>query len=1210
MVSEKKTKTRLADAVSEIGKHYNVLSKSAFFNILIDIDNKQILEANAVSNVIESIYTEPKHRLGELFLQSTEGALGIVELLQLMDEIITEDLKKTAGQTMRILFEPEAMKSHPGASAIALRIPRAVDGLYTGAYGKKKIAKLGAESLPRDVAGDEIQKNPSLTASIRDLMWNDKISEAMGGRNKSDWLTINENLSAPPTKENPHISCFLINDPELSPASKDANVVALFMAFAPTLELSRAQPYLNIKVISKRAPLDKNDTINTMSLSQFLLGNVDLKSYNQDNPTKITASAVDANLLTISANPKNDQDPSLPPPLSSAGMELFTAPQMLVPANEIWDSPDFDYSIRSAPLIDRFRPLATINSINFTVTPAGGLMAYKTGELSIILHDRSRMGEIGEFIKPNMYGNTEIMITWGWSHPDALLDIESSSNTQSKLSTNPFATILNAMRVTEKYKIVNSSFSFDGSGQVEIKLSLTAMSSISFDTNNISQGPHVADKLKSMQEFIDQINEIKRETTPKGEGQSTSDVSGETWLGSVSSPESINNMSEDLIKQMKEWRIQNAKASGTTGKLADALNNLLGPDPNKLGGAAGALKLTIEEALAGKKELIESPESGDPFWRPIWKDKKNYCKVRRNLCDPLESAKAASKHNQEVQDAIDLLEERLTNLNQLNREGGFDTESPPKIVDLDYAKGVGGRRAPPPPEEPGWFDSAVSVLSDVGDAIVGTAKEIVGADNDPAQEAADKANEELAPAAARHRQVTEDPEFQAAQVKSQEPLKEDPNRFLLSYKKFVSLGKLFMAYAVTPLAVEARYDEIQIFFYCFNEYASFMHDRNISEFPIPYEEFTKELAKRTQRSAYMSITTFLEFLNSTFISKIHTPAYGLSDLYTTDKEGKVDVAEKFKNNQTALHDAKNERFHYAYDPARAAAKLPPLNKIEFRHPRLALFTETVPAMNPSDLAAAERGSDSFTILKIHIYDKTATPYSTLQELLRACRDEGLRHINLSPKGSKGAGSGENKTGSITSTDEYRMKLAMKLLERGVIEEAPAPATGDPSRANQRIFKVKGGLPEIRKFIKQSMPSITFGAQNTAIISASVSSMNSPELVSINMVKENDPASNSPAGVRSAGLPLRVAPVELSMEIFGCPLINFGQQFFIDFGTGTTVDNVYMVNGVEHSLAQGEFKTKLKFVVGSDAYGVYESHLDVVNKAMAIVSDAKDSKKKG
>ncbi len=78
-------------------------------------------------------------------------------------------------------------------------------------------------------------------------------------------------------------------------------------------------------------------------------------------------------------------------------------------------------------------------------------------------------------------------------------------------------------------------------------------------------------------------------------------------------------------------------------------------------------------------------------------------------------------------------------------------------------------------------------------------------------------------------------------------------------------------------------------------------------------------------------------------------------------------------------------------------------------------------------------------------------------------------------------------------------------------------------------------------------------------------------------------------------------MELQLETFGNPLANFGQQFFCDFGTGTTADNIYAVTGIDHSLSPGKFTTKTK-MVQIDAFGKYSSLIKTIEESLSALSE--------
>ena len=54
-----------------------------------------------------------------------------------------------------------------------------------------------------------------------------------------------------------------------------------------------------------------------------------------------------------------------------------------------------------------------------------------------------------------------------------------------------------------------------------------------------------------------------------------------------------------------------------------------------------------------------------------------------------------------------------------------------------------------------------------------------------------------------------------------------------------------------------------------------------------------------------------------------------------------------------------------------------------------------------------------------------------------------------------------------------------------------------------------------------------------------------------------------------------------------------QYIFLDFETGTTIDNIYNITGIKHTLAPGKFSTSLSLSYG-DIYGKYEGIADSLN----------------
>ena len=164
---------------------------------------------------------------------------------------------------------------------------------------------------------------------------------------------------------------------------------------------------------------------------------------------------------------------------------------------------------------------------------------------------------------------------------------------------------------------------------------------------------------------------------------------------------------------------------------------------------------------------------------------------------------------------------------------------------------------------------------------------------------------------------------------------------------------------------------------------------------------------------------------------------------------------------------------------------------------------------------------------------------------------------------------------------------------------------DPEEFARNYFRLKGGFRALKAFVSKSMPSIIYGSQNSAVISADLSSMNNSKLATVNMQRGGLGGGTTAQGARDAGLPLQTAPTSLSMTTLGCPVIEYGQHLFVDFGTDTSVDNVYVVSGIGHTISQGKFETKLK-CTQVDAFGKYISTFQSIEKALTAMTETEES----
>ena len=279
-----------------------------------------------------------------------------------------------------------------------------------------------------------------------------------------DNTTINNNPNDKPTKDNPHLATYQIFDESLSIGNRQTAELAAFFNLIPTIEFSRAVPIIAAKFsLPAKTFKSRNNTTSQFSVANnadFLYG-----SENKNSKESMQAYRGDSFFKTIS-NRSGDDVQQLG---ISTNLDIFLAPQTMVNADEKYVGLDGEFTAegkksfdRPNPVIDKMRPFMSIESFDIDVKPTRGLLSYKTAQLNLVLHDRSRMADIAPFIKPDLFGTfgAEISIEYGWAHPDG---------------SNPFGAMLNLMRAREKYMIVNSNFNLQQTGEVKISLSLAML---------------------------------------------------------------------------------------------------------------------------------------------------------------------------------------------------------------------------------------------------------------------------------------------------------------------------------------------------------------------------------------------------------------------------------------------------------------------------------------------------------------------------------------------------------------------------------------------------------------------------------------------------------------------------------------------------------------------------------------------------------------
>jgi hypothetical protein len=1011
---------RVDRIISGLGHYFGVIAKDGFVSLLLS-------DENAFSG---GFFTPPDMstdvEVASLLMDVTEGGMTTPMLLDDIKERVAGSDADTSNlkNVVKICYEPH--------------------GDWTGDDSKVLLTPIAADNPP----------NQGAPGSNGDAYSISKIAGLTADAN------INKNLGRPGDGD-PTMSIIQVLASKYSPANRDTGALSLFLNAMPTLEMSRAVPFLDLVLIQEGEMLnpdgldDGKGRISKLGLGQFLMGNAVINSaggYGND-PQEMVVSAKDAAVAILQEQDpdfttENEEGETQAASYSTAGMEMFTAPQTLVNANENhfeYDPPNnytpteadtppdetpFPDPRRGAAIIDKFRPLMSIKSFQLGVVPSGGMMSYKSGKIKLVLHDRSRLSEVAAFVKPSMLSSTHFLIEYGWAHPDAKVHEASTTADPGIL----FGEFIGSLRVKEKYGVVNSSFSFDEVGQVEIELVLSMLSSRAANNIQIGMGENSKAEFQKVKELTDMIRSIRGRLG----SAATAAIGGDgDILGALSSPSGAMNLDEDTRKAIRNiQRAARRSDNSTLNELGDALGTLTS------GGAASSLEKSIQEEIRAKMDVLKSMgESGDPFAMEV--DKEN---------------------------------------NDIRMPSG-------------------------------------------------------------------------------------------------------------STQTYVSFGKLLATFVGVPVCVAGFYDDVQILCYNFNDKASYMRNRNIATFPIPISDLKTELEKALESVMNMTIQGFINFMNTYFLSDQAAPAYGFQGMYKSrddDDRAQRQLNSQYEEDGAALFAKEQNILKHAYNnEAGSGAE----TSLEFKMPTLQMYMETVPCQVDS---TGSSGGPAKTILRIHIFDSQNTSYSSLKSMLDAVQDKSLGMITP-------AAIAASREGAPSPEEVADVQTALaKAVDQGLLEIYPPTTSSSSSGAfeNGQRYRIKGGLPNIKSFLMNSMPSVRYGQEASGIMKASLQSMSDPALATVNMIRTGE-GPEDPVGARKSGLPTRVAPMQLSLDTIGCPLWNFGQQIFIDFGTGTTVDNIYAVVGIDHNMSSGEFTSKVK-MVQLDSYGKFESLVDVVNDAMVAI----------
>lgn len=407
--------------------------------------------------------------------------------------------------------------------------------------------------------------------------------------------------------------------------------------------------------------------------------------------------------------------------------------------------------------------------------------------------------------------------------------------------------------------------------------------------------------------------------------------------------------------------------------------------------------------------------------------------------------------------------------------------------------------------------------------------------------------------------------------------------------KVMSFGKLFCSLAL-PAILEANASlkadptaEVQVIFYALNDACGPISGQSIAEFPIDVVRLAYALddtIKTKSKTSDLTVEEFLKVVINNQFADDRSIGYGmlsknLFEPFDKDKQGPA-KAEQNKEYESKMAQWQSRNPSFAKPIVEMVIETSKVEK------------NTVTRMGQIQNQNRQESTEPY-IMRIHIYDKQNNPRKQLTNIVSM--------------------SGKLFVGSF-QTDALKKKTKEDVDK--LIERAKSKSNGDTDEkiAKDAGISLKGpgdggvsipidaklfGPTGIRANVQMMAPTLLIGSNGTLIKTANLQSKTDDLMAAANLVNIMKPKASesaSPAGGETGlegpgGLPLRTVPASLSMTTMGCPTVRLYQQYFVDLGTGTSLDNLYTCTQITHKIDPGKFETSMTFAF-SDGYGKYSA----------------------
>ena len=952
-----------------------------------------------------------------------------------------------------------------------------------------------------------------------------------------------QTLGIPDRYISPSLGAIVVQHPKASNAGKGKDHLPIFFNAIPAIEMSRCVPYIDVRVLTENYNIDGDGNktapskLNSAAYMRYTKG--ENGSYVLDDAEGF------GDLSPVSKSVRDDEREALKN-VDVAYMDIFTSPQTFSNANINASNPTANSDggglflsaisgqINDDPILEPIMPFLSLESLNISITGAGyGIMASKKGSLKLTLHDRSRLKDLAPLVSSSQFATTRILIEYGWNHPEG-----------GPGSDNVIGKYLNSLKERSVYQVVKCDYDFSDGGAVGINIGLAAYGFRQTERVHCGAGPEIP--LNVFSEYFENVSEdLIRNNAKK------------------------NKANKEKAKEVRQKIKLNERSSRSTS--------------NSLSWAAyreimGALRSGDKEAKKALKYIFELESITDSEAK---RTRKTAIEAELNIAqkDPFGDGESLL----EVSDGGKIF-------TQLDEAGLFQENTKETMLQRMYGK----IKAMENPDISDPFISSLVYKSKIQEKTLAY-DDLLGDF------------------------LTSTPGVQKAAFGKNEGIEKAGNPFT----SYVTLGKAIANFIGYPMAATCLYDEVQMIFYPLNHHSGGGRVHTTASLPIPISRIREEVQDAVKTSSNVSVKRMFALLERIVKDK-NLPVYYISDITNAKKDAKFNalsendqlgvVLEKccgpegdddldfdVKDDTNAKIQAnydENARINYTNatslekgnfsNKKNGGVLRKRLNKLlnEYKKQKSqkikADLADRLTTIYSGDgLATNFPGLDRFIrpniSMDFEVIDaiKTSTPGSEIGY------KERFKQEIFSPK-DVDSGLHENK--SILRIHIYDEETVMSPAEHTLLSTITEGTTGTPitGEDNTGVIAIAENLNfnQAKQYIKRTYPTIIYGAAGSTVRNLSVSANTSGQMANILMVESYGNLKQAQVGGINAETnfeSVTMFPNTVSCTLMGMPNIGRGNTIFIDFGTNTSLDNIYTVKNVTHTIRAGDFSTTLDLV---------------------------------